>query len=114
MKTAKVSSTPRRRACIALLVGAAVAVSASATTVSAQRPAASHAWTPIFDGRSLAGWKGAAQYGIEDGALVLRSGNASDALCTERSYGDFVLRFRASRASTALERRRSRPGAPGQ
>ena len=100
MKTSRTSSASSRRAGIALVVGATVAVGLSATTASAQPPAAAQRWTPIFDGRTLAGWKGAAQSGIEDGALVLRGGSASDALCTERSYGDFVLRFRTSAAST--------------
>ena len=79
-----------------MLVGAATTGAVLAATVAAQQPAAAHGWTPIFDGRTLTGWKGAAQYGIEEGTLVLRGGSASDALCTERSYGDFVLRFRAT------------------
>ena len=65
----------------------------------AQQPAASHGWTPIFDGRTLTGWKGATPHGIEDSALVLRVGSATDALCTEQTYGDFVLRFRAHASS---------------
>ena len=91
---------PSARTRAEMTVGLAVAMAVSVASASAQQPAASHGWTPIFDGRSLAGWKGSAQYGIEDGALVLRGGNATDALCTERSYGDFVLRFRANAAVT--------------
>ncbi|MFL5620824.1 MAG: FG-GAP-like repeat-containing protein [Gemmatimonadaceae bacterium] len=80
-----------------MVIGATTAVILS-TTAAAQPPAAAHGWTPIFDGKSLAGWKGAAQPEIEDGALVLR-GPATDALCTAQSYGDFVLRFRVSASS---------------
>jgi hypothetical protein len=65
----------------------------------AQQPAASHGWTPIFDGRSLAGWKGAAQYGHRGWRAGAARRAASDALCTERSYGDFVLRFPRERRS---------------
>src|SRR5215207_9230073 len=69
------------------------------TSARAQRAPASHAWTPIFDGRSLAGWKGAARFGIEEGTLVLPGVEGMSALCTEKSYGDFVLRFRARTTS---------------
>ena len=79
-----------------MVIRASIAVMVSAAAAQAQQPAASHGWTPIFDDRSLAGWTGTAPYGIEEGALVLRGGNRSGALCTERSYGDFVLRLRAS------------------
>ena len=65
-----------------------------ASDAIAQQPA-THGWVRIFDGRSLAGWRGAAQHGIADEALVLRGGRATDALCTEQALGDFVLRFRA-------------------
>ena len=85
---------------VRVLRGATIAGTVLAVaTATAQQPAATHGWVPIFDGRTLAGWKGAARYGIEEGSLVLRGGSASDALCTERSYGDFVLRFRASTAN---------------
>src|SRR5687768_16448633 len=115
MRTSRSRCASRRRAGVELVVGAAVALALSATAASAQRPAPSYGWTPIFDGRSLAGWKGAAQHGIEDGTLVLRGGNASDALCTERSYGDFVLRFRSrasagARAEALVRARQSNDG----
>ena len=81
-------------------IRAAAIVALGSATALGQQPAA-HGWVPIFDGRTLAGWKGAAQYAIEDGVLVLRGGSATDALCTEQSYGDFVLRFRAHASSAA-------------
>ena len=64
------------------------------TRALAQQQAA-HGWVRIFDGSSLAGWRGAAPHAIEEGALVLRGGRGTDALCTERSLDNFVLRFRA-------------------
>src|SRR5512138_1657448 len=79
---------------------AAAVVAFCSTTALGQQPA-SHGWLPIFDGRALAGWKGAAQYDIEDGVLALRGRSATDALCTEQAYGDFVLRFRAHASSAA-------------
>ena len=78
--------------------------------------AAAHGWVRIFDGRSPAGWRGAAQYAIDDSALVLRGGRPADALCTEQPLGDFVLRFRArpshgeSDAEVVLRARQAREG----
>jgi len=56
----------------------------------------SEKWTPLFDGKSLAGWKtvgGEAPYTIEDGAIVGRmtKGTPNSFLITEREYGDFIL-----------------------
>ena len=53
---------------------------------------------PIFDGKSLAGWKqlgGAADYKVIDGAIVgsSRPGVANSFLVTEKDYGDFILEF---------------------
>ena len=53
---------------------------------------------PIFDGKSLAGWKqlgGAADYKVIDGAIVgsSRPGVPNSFLVTEKDYGDFILEF---------------------
>ena len=53
---------------------------------------------PIFDGKSLTGWKqlgGAADYKVIDGAIVgsSRPGVANSFLVTEKDYGDFILEF---------------------
>jgi hypothetical protein len=89
----------RRRARAGALVASSLAsaLTLPATILVAQQPAPTHGWTPIFDGHTLNGWKGEglAHTTITDGTLTLRGG-ASDALCTTESYGDFVLRFRAS------------------
>jgi len=51
---------------------------------------------PLFDGKSLNGWKqhgGRAKYSVEDGAIVGRSvpNTENSFLCTEKEYGDFIL-----------------------
>lgn len=63
---------------------------ALATSLMAQ------SWTPLFDGKTLNGWKrlaGTAEYTIEDGAIVgtnvPNSGNTF--LVTNKEYGDFIL-----------------------
>ena len=56
----------------------------------------SQSWTPLFDGKTLNGWKrlaGTAEYTVEDGAIVgtnvPNSGNTF--LVSEKEYGDFIL-----------------------
>ena len=56
------------------------------------------AWTPLFDGKSLRGWKqcnGSASYKVGKGVIVgtTAEGSPNSFLCTEKSYGDFVLEF---------------------
>jgi len=51
---------------------------------------------PLFDGKSLAGWKqhgGQAKYTIENGEIVGTSvpKTQNSFLCTEKEYGDFIL-----------------------
>jgi hypothetical protein len=48
-------------------------------------------WTPIFDGKTLNGWKGSG-YEVQDGAIVCTPKNA-DVLQTEKQFSDFVLDF---------------------
>lgn len=55
-------------------------------------------WVPLFDGKSLQGWRqlnGTAPYTVVDGAIVgtTRAGTPNSFLATTRSYGDFVLEF---------------------
>jgi Domain of Unknown Function (DUF1080) len=45
-------------------------------------------WTPLFDGKSLAGWKGEG-YAVEDGAILCTPKGSF--LQTEKEYADFVL-----------------------
>ena len=51
---------------------------------------------PLFDGKSLDGWKqhgGKAKYAIENGEIVGTSvpNTQNSFLCTEKEYGDFIL-----------------------
>jgi hypothetical protein len=87
-------ASARLRGGTRLLFAAACLASGVPNRATAQQQAA-HGWVRIFDGQSLAGWRGAARSAIEDGALVLRGGRMTDPLCTERPLGDFVLRFRS-------------------
>ncbi|HEX5102441.1 MAG TPA: DUF1080 domain-containing protein [Pirellulaceae bacterium] len=53
-------------------------------------------WTPLFDGKSLTGWKqhgGKANYRVEDEQIVGSSvpNTSNSFLCTEKEYGDFIL-----------------------
>lgn len=54
------------------------------------------AFQPLFDGSGLTGWQGDdSLWLVEDGAIVGRSPGIdyNDFLATERSFGDFILRF---------------------
>jgi hypothetical protein len=53
-------------------------------------------WKPLFDGKTLSGWKqrgGLAKYRVEGGEIVGTSvpNTSNSFLCTEQDYGDFVL-----------------------
>ena len=53
---------------------------------------------PIFDGKSLKGWKqcnGQASYKVENKMIVgtTAEGSPNSFLCTEKEYGDFLLEF---------------------
>lgn len=55
-------------------------------------------FTPLFDGKSLAGWEkkgGNATYSVEDGTIVGQSApnSPNTFLCTKKHYGDFVLTY---------------------
>jgi len=58
--------------------------------------AAQDGFVPLFDGKTLNGWKqhsGAAKYEVVDGQIVGTSvpATGNSFLCTEKEYGDFVL-----------------------
>lgn len=53
---------------------------------------------PLYNGRDLQGWiqrGGKASYKSEDGSIVGRTvlNTSNSFLCTERSYGDFILQY---------------------
>lgn len=56
------------------------------------------AWTPLFNGKDLTGWKqlnGKAKYSIENGEIVGTTvlNEPNSFLVTEKAYGDFILEF---------------------
>ena len=63
-----------------------------APTASAQQ------WESLFNGKNLKGWtqrNGKAVYKVEDGAIVGYTvvNTANSFLCTNKTYGDFILEF---------------------
>jgi hypothetical protein len=55
--------------------------------------ATSAAFTPLFNGSDLSGWKGAvSNYTVTDGAIQCLEGKGG-VLHSEKTYGDFVFRF---------------------
>ncbi len=55
-------------------------------------------WTPLFDGKSLKGWKtlnGKAEFNVEDGMIVgtSKTGEPNTFLASAKNYGDFILEF---------------------
>lgn len=72
-----------------------IMAAAALMTLSAS---AQSTWEPLFNGRSLSGWKkigGQAVYKVEDGAIVGVSTPYTDNtfLRTAKEYGDFILEF---------------------
>jgi len=71
-----------------------------AGAVEAEDKAETKKWTPLFDGRSLTGWKsvGDAMWKAERGGINVESANARGLLLTDRDYADFrlALTFRVS------------------
>ncbi len=68
--------------------------------IPAHRPAAGQesGWVSLFDGETLEGWtvhSGFAKYRVEDGAIVGTAvkGSPNSFLCTDREFGDFILKF---------------------
>ncbi len=57
---------------------------------------------PLFNGKNLEGWKkiGGAAFKVEDGVLIGKTGDGSYGwLCTEKTYGDFILELEVNIAS---------------
>jgi len=55
-------------------------------------------WLDLFDGKSLKGWQvlsGFARFDVEDGMIVgtAQEFSPNSFLCTQKSYGDFILEF---------------------
>ena len=68
--------------------------------VSCSLNAAEEGFTPLFDGKSLAGWEGNEKvFRVEKGAVVAGTLDGriehNEFLCTTKEYGDFELRLKA-------------------
>ena len=101
------------RATRGMLAWTTLAVVGMPAVAAAQATVETHGWSSIADGKTLAGWSGHS-FSVDEGALVGRA--AGEPLCTERSYGNFVLRLRASvrpRSSAAAVMLRAPTGSAG-
>jgi hypothetical protein len=75
----------------ALLTSIALCASAATMARAAE-------WTDLFDGKTLSGWSvhsGFAKYEAQDGMIVGTAvkGSPNSFLCTDKTYGDFILEF---------------------
>lgn len=66
--------------------------------ISLPAPGQEKGWISLFDGKTLDGWSvhsGKARYRVEDGSIVGQAvpNSPNTFLCTERSFGDFILEF---------------------
>jgi hypothetical protein len=70
----------------------------AALLIAAPSMAQQGEWIELFDGKTLQGWSvhsGFAHYRVEDGTIVGTAvkGSPNSFLCTDRSFGDFILDF---------------------
>ncbi len=78
---------------LAVVVGLGLAVVVGLALVGGGTARAEEGFTPLFDGKGLAGWQGdVAGYDVVDGEIRCRKG-AGGKLLTKGEYGNFVLRF---------------------
>lgn len=82
----------RRLVLLVLMLGAC-----TASTLAEEKE---DGFTPLFDGKSFAGWEGNLEhFRIEEGAIVAGTLKKpiprNEFLCTKESYGDFELRLKA-------------------
>lgn len=74
----------------------AVSIAYLSCAATAQQQTKGDKWQPLFDGKTLAGWKtlgGKAPYQVLDGAVIgtMTKGTPNSFLVTEAEYGDFIL-----------------------
>ena len=80
------------------LIGMAASATAQLTDSEVRDLADEKGFVPLFDGKTLDGWTkkgGPATYRLEDGCIVgeCQPGPTNTFLCTEREFGDFILRL---------------------
>jgi hypothetical protein len=107
----------------ALLAALAVALAAAFVSVPAPaRAADDDGFTPLFNGKDLTGWVKPsdpnASFTVENGEIVARTVNLlkkNEFLCTEKDYGDFVLKakvkFRNGNSGIQFRSKRAPDGA---
>src|ERR1044071_7339586 len=94
----------RLRPALALL---SVILALSAAFVSAEE------LSPIFNGKDLTGWKavGGAVFEVKDGVILGKTGDGTFGwLCTEKTYGDFILELevKITSGNSGIQIRRDR------
>ncbi len=70
----------------------------SALLLSISLSARAENFSPLFNGKTLAGWTqkgGKAKYAVKDGTIIGTAvhGTSNSFLCTEKVYGDFILEY---------------------
>ncbi|HLY11681.1 MAG TPA: DUF1080 domain-containing protein [Planctomycetota bacterium] len=71
-----------------------MAVVSMVSCASAGTPPAEEGWTSLFDGKTLHGWvpRGGGDYRVDEGTILCLTGTGAYGwLCSEKTYGDFVL-----------------------
>lgn len=66
-------------------------------------PQADDGWTSLFDGKTLDGWtpRGGGVWSVDNGTILGVTGTGEYGwLCSEKTYGDFVLEYEAKLEST--------------
>jgi len=66
-------------------------------------PQADEGWTSLFDGKTLKGWtpRGGGVWSVDEGMILGVTGTGEYGwLCSEKTYGDFVLEYEAKLEST--------------
>ncbi|HUR39252.1 MAG TPA: DUF1080 domain-containing protein [Planctomycetota bacterium] len=71
-----------------------LAASALLSCGAAAQPQSEAGWTSLFDGKTLNGWqvRGGGVYSVDQGTILCLTGNGAYGwLCSDKTYGDFVL-----------------------
>src|SRR3954471_12482703 len=75
-----------------------LAASAILSCSAAAPPQSEAGWTSLFDGKTLNGWqaRGGGGYSVDQGTILCLTGNGAYGwLCSDKTYGDFVLEVEA-------------------
>ncbi len=87
------------RTILTFLALAMLCFQVSLTSCFAQEDQDQANWVDLFDGENLSGWtqkNGTATFEVEEGSVICGTtseGSPNSFLCTDKDYGDFILRF---------------------